>query len=1429
MTASRSSLRLAILTGSVAALLGSYSAKAASGTWTQTTSGGLWSAGANWSGAVVADGSGFSADFSAIDITADNTVLMDAPHTLTSLVFGDTAPATAASWILTNNGNAANILTLAGAAPSITVNTLGAGKSVTISAVIAGSTNWSKQGLGTLVLSGANTYTGGTTISAGTLQVGNGGTSGSLGSGNIVDNGTLAYSFNSATTLSLPSSTLMGSGNVTATAGDIQLNGNISVGGSQSYTQIGGGGLFTGIELVAANTTLTGSSITLSGDVGKRNSDGNSLALDTSAANGTINLNISLGRAGVWYVPAAFTANAGTGTINVTGTGPSSSGWRSTPVTLTGAVNIPANVNSNAGVTINSTANGAVSGVFSGSMSLTKQGAGTLTLTGANTYSGGTTISTGTLQVGNGGTTGSLTGNIVDNGTLAYNFSSAATLSLPTSTLTGSGNVSATAGVIQFNGNITVGGSQTYVQSGAPAFFEGLELLAASTTLTGSSITLAGDVGDPNLPGISLTLNTSAANGPINLNISLGRNGVWYTPANFTANAGTGVVNVTGTGVGSTGWTTTAVALTGAMNITGNVIAGGPLTVTSTAPGSVSGVLSGAMSLTTQGASTLSLLNANTYTGATTINAGTLEIGATGAIASSPITVNAGTLRVDVTGKTLSSLTTNNSGAVLALPAVPGSTTTVSGAFTQSANYTVAPLFASLPVASATPINLLTAGSVAGAGAVTANFNQYGPSRVTGSVAINGNIVQLTIATGAANLIWNNAAGSGAWNVSGDVNFNNSGSNDVFESFDAVTFNDTATPGTVTLSGTLAPSSVTVNSVGNYVFAGTGSIMGAGSLTKSGTGTLTITTANSYAGPTTISGGTLQLGNGTTDGSISETSSITNNGALVYNLLGNQVYTGVISGSGTLTKTGPGSLTLTGADTYTGATTVSGGALTLSGAANSNSSSNIAMANGANLTFSIASGGGMFNKAITGAAGNVTFSVAGNTTDSGGSDGTNFALSNTGAFTGTVIINTGLVAPGADSAFGNASNVIELNASNGSSAGLVGTANRTLPNTRAIQLTTAGGNSIFRAYGATTFEIDGVISGAGNFVKTDSGTVKLTGANTFAGTTRVGAGTLNLANSLALQNSTLMSAGIIFDSSVGSHSFTLGGLSGAGNIALQDNAATPNAVALTVGNNSANTTYSGVLSAAGSLTKIGAGSLTLSGISTYAGATTVNAGTLIVAGSISGSAATVNSGATLTGAGGTTGAVTVQNGATIAPGSITSIGTLNTGSLAFNGGGTFSLAINTTAVTSSLDSVSGNLSLGATAPALNLIEIGGNVALPNNDTFSLITYTGTWDGNLFSVAGAPISNGGDFVFGANTFQLNYNGGAGNNTVLLTTIPESGPFPSLLGGLGLLAGLQRFRRRNARIVRWTQKVDRKVQYILPTDNSLTLVGTRLSFN
>ena len=158
--------------------------------------------------------------------------------------------------------------------------------------------------------------------------------------------------------------------------------------------------------------------------------------------------------------------------------------------------------------------------------------------------------------------------------------------------------------------------------------------------------------------------------------------------------------------------------------------------------------------------------------------------------------------------------------------------------------------------------------------------------------------------------------------------------------------------------------------------------------------------------------------------------------------------------------------------------------------------------------------------------------------------------------------------------------------------------------------------SVTFANNSTNYTLTGnPIAGSGPLTVTGSGTVTLANANTFTGTTSVtgAGGTLNLSNSNALQGSTLLLTGvgnIVFDQSVGSHAFTLGGITGRGNLTLEDNANPTNPVALSVGANNQSTAYAGVLSGSGSLTKTGTGSLTLSGVQTYNGPTIVKAGTL---------------------------------------------------------------------------------------------------------------------------------------------------------------------------------------------------------------------------
>ena len=153
---------------------------AVAATWSNPA-GGSWGKAGNWLGDKMPTGHGVTVDFNTLNLTADTSVQLESARTIGDLVFGDTDTSSAAGWTL-----AGEILTLAGAAPTIAVNELGGTKSVTIGTVIAGGAGLAKSGSGTLALSASNTYSGTTTVGGGTLQIGNGGTSGTLGSGPVI-------------------------------------------------------------------------------------------------------------------------------------------------------------------------------------------------------------------------------------------------------------------------------------------------------------------------------------------------------------------------------------------------------------------------------------------------------------------------------------------------------------------------------------------------------------------------------------------------------------------------------------------------------------------------------------------------------------------------------------------------------------------------------------------------------------------------------------------------------------------------------------------------------------------------------------------------------------------------------------------------------------------------------------------------------------------------------------------------------------------------------------------------------------------------------------------------------------------------------------------------------------------------------------------
>jgi autotransporter-associated beta strand protein len=164
-------------------------------------------------------------------------------------------------------------------------------------------------------------------------------------------------------------------------------------------------------------------------------------------------------------------------------------------------------------------------------------------------------------------------------------------------------------------------------------------------------------------------------------------------------------------------------------------------------------------------------------------------------------------------------------------------------------------------------------------------------------------------------------------------------------------FDDSATgssPITVTLTGNHSPSVLTNNSAKNYVLAGGFAITG-GSLVKDGSGRLTIDNsgANSFGG-VLVNNGTLQVGNGDTNGSLGA-SNVTNHGVLAFNRMDTMSVSNLISGSGSVIQNGSGTLALSAANTYVGSTTVSTGTLALVEPGDLSASALITISNGAIL------------------------------------------------------------------------------------------------------------------------------------------------------------------------------------------------------------------------------------------------------------------------------------------------------------------------------------------------------------------------------------------------------------------------------------------------------------------------------------------------
>ncbi|HEV2329989.1 MAG TPA: autotransporter-associated beta strand repeat-containing protein, partial [Verrucomicrobiae bacterium] len=386
----------------------------------------------------------------------------------------------------------------------------------------------------------------------------------------------------------------------------------------------------------------------------------------------------------------------------------------------------------------------------------------------------------------------------------------------------------------------------------------------------------------------------------------------------------------------------------------------------------------------------LNLKGANTWTGGTIVSSGTLNaLNTSGsATGTNTVTVQSGaSLGGDgfISGNVIW-----QSGAVAALAI--GSQLTV-GPVTLNNNTVTVNVPGGIPLqpGTYTLMNYTAAGST-GSFNATPVYSGAGVAPGMSSAIITSNgVVTLTVtAIGGIARAWVGDGTLNAWDYT-TTNWLNSGVLSVYSNGDLVTFDDSGsgTPA-IDLTSALQPASVWVNAAQNYTFAGVGQIAGATALVKTNTGTLTLLTANTYSGPTTIGQGTLQLGNGHTSGSTG-TNVIQDNGLLILDLPGNDTFANTVTGTGSFTTEGSGTLTITASNFYTGGTLISGGTLQLatggwfgSGAITDNGT--LAFNSSGNLTV---------NDAISGTG---SLTVAGSGT---------FALTAANAYNGGTTINNG--------------------------------------------------------------------------------------------------------------------------------------------------------------------------------------------------------------------------------------------------------------------------------------------------------------------------------------------------------------------------------------------------------------------------------------
>ncbi|EBS5943507.1 autotransporter outer membrane beta-barrel domain-containing protein [Salmonella enterica subsp. enterica serovar Cerro] len=797
-----------------------------------------------------------------------------------------------------------------------------------------------KTGAGTLILNAENTYTGSTTISEGTLIATN---VEALGTGNVTDNATLEMNtggdFDNA---------ISGSGQVVK-SGDETL----TLSGSNTYT---GGTIISGGTLVATNVEALGT-----GDV----TDNAVLELNTG---GTFD-NVISGSGQV--------VKSGDDALTLSGSNTYTGG-----TTISGGTLVATNVEAlgSGDVTDDATLELNTGGDFAnnigGTGSVVKSGDKTLTLSGTNSYTGGTTISGGTLVASNVEALG--TGDVTNNATLELN--------------TGGDFDNAISG----SGQVVKSGDKTLTLSGANSY-------SGATTISGGTL-IATHVN---------ALGTGAIDNRASLLLDASGQ---FTVTDLTTESG----GNTEIGAGSTLQATTLTQKSDStltINLDSNTT--DPV-IHAASQVSLAGTLdiTGVGDVLDSDPASTDDLDTFTLIASDKTIAGDFEkltVAGMDADLADFITVDG---RIDDTGKQyeLTTALTWYADRDDAVTDAHGTfnLTNADGSF--AVNTVLENVDATLDPASSTGwdgTSLIKQG--AGTLILNAENTYTGGTTISGGTLVATSVEALgtgdvtddaTLELNTGGDFINNIGGTGRVEKSGDQTLTLSGANSY-------------TGGTLISSGTLVASNVEALGTGDVTDDATlelntggtfdNAIGGSGNVVKSGADTLTLSGSNSYTGGTTISGGTLVASNVEALG----TGDVTNNATLELNTGGDFINN--IGGTGRVEKSGDDTLTLSGSNTYTGGTLINGGTLV---ASNVEALGTGDVTDNATLALNT---GGTFDNAISGSgqvvkSGDETLTLSGTNSYTGGT-----------TISGGTLVATNVEALGTGSVTDNAT--LELNTS----------------------------------------------------------------------------------------------------------------------------------------------------------------------------------------------------------------------------------------------------------------------------------------------------------------------------------------------------------------------------------------------------------------